>query len=502
MIPFRVLLHPPFDFHPLGRFGKGVASFSLQSTHHNLFDGSRFFRVPGTDSVPRSRVSLSPACIIPPSPSVPMRKGLKGCEVGRVTSTPRHHKVRAPQARPLVRKDLRVLSSLCTCPHPPRFRTIGEGAAGGPTTWLPSRGPRIRPLPLFPSPQGLLVDRIQSAATLLRIGAPRPGDPAVLPFVLRLSFSLDHGFLRRLAQVHASAQLAANMTLSSFFQALFLLCGTGLQQAFAGDEPERFFLADNGVTVLCPDAAVGDTGVVGGETYTKRTRAQLSTLIDDDQADERIRLTCTTEITDMRDLFFGASSFNQDIGSWDTSQVTNMQAMFELATNFNQDIGDWDTSSVTNMRAMFQEATNFNRDISSWDTSSVDNMRQMFEDARDFDQPIGGWIITQVTRLDDMFRRANAFNQDLSSWTTSSATQMENMFEGATNFNQDISGWDTSSVTLMQNMFKDAGAFDQNLSGWVVSQVTRCEGFAQNAGFLDNSQLPNFTQCSVSPPPV
>eukprot|EP00963_Diacronema_lutheri_P006448 scaffold561_cov380-Pavlova_lutheri.AAC.14 len=96
-----------------------------------------------------------------------------------------------------------------------------------------------------------------------------------------------------------------------------------------------------------PDAALGDTGVVDGEMYTTRTRAQLETLINDDQADEQIRLTCTSRITDMSGLFFGASSFNQDIDNWDTSSVTNMDNMFRSASSFNQDINSWDTTTST-----------------------------------------------------------------------------------------------------------------------------------------------------------
>ena len=54
-----------------------------------------------------------------------------------------------------------------------------------------------------------------------------------------------------------------------------------------------------------------------------------------------------------------AESFNQDISGWDTGRVTNMEQMFAGATSFNQDIGGWDVSSGTVFTDMFSRATGF-----------------------------------------------------------------------------------------------------------------------------------------------
>ena len=110
----------------------------------------------------------------------------------------------------------------------------------------------------------------------------------------------------------------------------------------------------------------------------------------------------TSRVTDMGHLFSGnwnnPSSFNEDIGAWDTSGATRMVGMFAYATAFNQDISAWDTSGVTAMDAMFQSADAFNQDLSAWDTSGVKTMYAMFYGADAFNQDLG-WCFYEYDGL-------------------------------------------------------------------------------------------------------
>lgn len=261
---------------------------------------------------------------------------------------------------------------------------------------------------------------------------------------------------------------------------------------------QDFYLNSNGVTCMCPDAAVGDTGVVNGITYTKRTIDQITI--------ENAATTCTSGIIDMSSMFFestyfdedittwdvsnvinmshmfdNASVFNQNISNWDVSNVTDMSFMFNYTEYFDQPIGNWDVSNVTTMEYMFSETrtgyrTPFNQDISNWDVGNVTNMGGMFFGAGSFNQPIGSWDVSNVTDMNAMFALADLFNQNISNWNVSNVTRMSSMFSGLsmsnTIFNQPISNWDVSNVTIMGGMFWGNTFFNQDISSWNVSNVT------------------------------
>ena len=118
---------------------------------------------------------------------------------------------------------------------------------------------------------------------------------------------------------------------------------------------------------------------------------------------EYVNIQDTSGVTDMKQMFHRAISFNQPIGNWNTAKVTDMSFMFHNAKSFNQPIDSWNTSNVTNMACMFCGATSFNQPIDIWDTSNVTDMSSMFLRAISFNQPLGNWDTSNVTDMKSLY---------------------------------------------------------------------------------------------------
>jgi surface protein len=208
----------------------------------------------------------------------------------------------------------------------------------------------------------------------------------------------------------------------------------------------------------------------------------------------------TGNITNMVAMFWGATLFNQEIGSWDIGNTVNVQQMFHNAASFNQNIGNWNTSNIENMWQMFNNATSFNQDISNWNTMNVTTMFGMFSGASAFNQNIGNWNTENVTQMHQMFWNATAFNQNIANWNTSNVTNMNSMFNNAASFNQNIGNWNTESLTDLGGMFSGAILFNQPIGNWNTSNVTslfqtfsNASSFNQDLGNWNLSALTNMS---------
>ena len=281
----------------------------------------------------------------------------------------------------------------------------------------------------------------------------------------------------------SNIQLTQNITTNSWSNFNFSVSVTGGFQGTVESEVDddyqeglSIYLASNGVTVRCDEAAVGDTATIGDKEYTVVDEATLRSMVAND---EDVTCACTSYVTNMSSMFSETSSntTDQDISSWDTSNVTDMSNMFYY-TYFDSDISLWDTSGVTNMGGMFNSSS-FNQDISGWNTSSVTNMSTMFFYSS-FNQDIGSWNTSNVQSMERMFKDTN-FNQNIGNWDTSSLTDMGSMFFN-TGFNQDIGNWNTSSVIDMNSMFRGS-SFNQDIGGWDTSSVTKMAWMFRGSSF-------------------
>lgn len=192
---------------------------------------------------------------------------------------------------------------------------------------------------------------------------------------------------------------------------------------------------------------------------------------------------------------FLQTSFNADINDWDTSNITDMRLMFYNNSKFNQDLNKWNTSKVTSMEGMFLGAIAFNGDISTWNTSKVTTMLSMFDSATSFNGDLSNWDISNAVNTSGMFFGTVLFNADIGGWDTSNVVDMSGMFSGATSFDQDLGNWDIGNVITMENMLNNSGLSKNNINATLIGW----NGFVQqNTGPIGiELGLEGLTICGV-----
>lgn len=184
------------------------------------------------------------------------------------------------------------------------------------------------------------------------------------------------------------------------------------------------------------------------------------------------------------------------IESWNTSLVTNLDNLFYNLTSFQENVSAWDVSSVTSMYRTFMSTWSFNGDLSRWATSKVTNMQEIFRDARVFNGNISTWDVSSVNKFSYSFYGASAFNGDLSLWNPKSAQDFSWMFVGADNFfPSNLTKWNTTSATRFQGMFMNS-KFNADISSWQTPYLVNmddtfrgCSNFTGNLGSWDVSRV-------------
>lgn len=207
-----------------------------------------------------------------------------------------------------------------------------------------------------------------------------------------------------------------------------------------------------------------------------------------------------SRVKDMYEMFDGCTAFNQPLHNWNVGNVETMEGMFAECTSFNQPLHNWNTGNVRDMEGMFYGCTEFNQPLHNWNTGNVRNMDKMFYSCVKFNHPLNGWNVSRVETMESMFYDCAEFNQSLEKWNTGRVKNMNQMFMGCTAFNGKIHNFDTRNVRSMEQMFQGCAAFNQHIDNWIVYNVDKmqymfagCTSFNQPLNEWDFGSLTKTT---------
>jgi surface protein len=90
-------------------------------------------------------------------------------------------------------------------------------------------------------------------------------------------------------------------------------------------------------------------------------------------------LDITASITSLGEnnqgMFYQNSAFNQPIGTWNTSSIIKMRQVFFSAAVFDQDVSNWQVTQVTDLVGFMQNAklstANYDALLIAWDAQGA-----------------------------------------------------------------------------------------------------------------------------------
>jgi surface protein len=112
----------------------------------------------------------------------------------------------------------------------------------------------------------------------------------------------------------------------------------------------------------------------------------------------------------------------------DLNEADNLSGMFRACTVLNGpvNIGSWNTKNVQDMKEMFAGATAFNQPIGNWNIQNVWDMSSMFLNAHAFDQSLGNWTLNLFVYLESIFENSGLschnYSETLKGWSANPDT--------------------------------------------------------------------------------
>ena len=219
----------------------------------------------------------------------------------------------------------------------------------------------------------------------------------------------------------------------------------------------------------------------------------------------------TTNVTDMRVMFYGCSSLTSlDLSSFDTSKVTDLSGVFRNCSSLTSlDISSFDTSKVIGMAYMFYGCSSLTSlDLSSFDTSNVMHMNDMFYGCSSLTSlDLSNFDTSKVTDMRWMFSGCSSLTSlDLSNFDTSNVAGISGMFCNCKFLTTlDISSFDTSKVTAiggvnsMDSMFSGCSSLTSlDLSSFDTSEVTDMRWMFYGCSSLTSLDLSSFDTSNVT----